>query len=43
MSRVRFSMVSLEFYVHIILPAAPWLWSWLGLYQKWVPGISPGR
>jgi len=29
-------MVSLEFFIDIILPAA------LSLSQKWVPGISPG-
>jgi len=28
-SRVRFQFVSLEFFIHIILPAAPWPWGWL--------------
>jgi hypothetical protein len=27
-------MVSLEFFIVIILPAALWPWGWLGLYQK---------
>ena len=35
-------MVSLEFFIDIILPAALWPWVWLSLYQKWVPGIFPG-
>jgi len=30
-SQVRFPMVSLEFFIDIILPAAIWLWGWLGL------------
>ena len=30
-SRVRFPMVSLEIFIHIILPAALWPWGWLNL------------
>ena len=30
-SRVQFPMVSLEFFIDIILPAALWPWSWLSL------------
>ena len=36
-------MVSLEFFIHIILPAALWLWGRLGLQQTCVPGVVPGR
>jgi hypothetical protein len=42
MLRVRFPMVSLEFFIDIILPAARWSWGWLGLYEKRVPGTFPG-
>jgi len=35
-------MVSLEFFIDIILLAALWAWGWLSLYQEWVPGIFPG-
>jgi hypothetical protein len=41
-SRVRFPMVSLEFFIGIILPAAIWRWGWLSLEQKWVPGMFFG-
>jgi len=35
-------MVSLEFFIDIILLATLRPWVWLGLWQKWVPGIFPG-
>jgi hypothetical protein len=30
-SRARFPMVPLDFFIHIILPAALWPWGWLSL------------
>jgi hypothetical protein len=41
-SRVRFLMVSLEFFIDIILPAVVWPWGWLSFWQKWVVGTFPG-
>jgi len=35
-------MVSLELYIDVILPLPLWPWSWLSLWQKWVPGIFSG-
>ena len=40
--RFPFPMVSLEFFIDIILLAAIWPWNWLSLLQKWVTGIFPG-
>jgi hypothetical protein len=36
-SRDRFLMVSLEFFIGIILSAAVWPWGQLSLQQEWVP------
>jgi hypothetical protein len=40
-SRVRFLMVSLEFFIDTILSVALWRWDRLSLLKKWVPGIFP--
>ena len=41
-SRVRFPVVSMEFFFEIILPAGLWSWYRLSLQKKWVPVISHG-
>jgi hypothetical protein len=40
--RLQFPMVSLEFFIDSILPAAVWHWGRVRLWQKWIPGIFPG-
>jgi len=41
-SRVQFRIMSLGFFIDLILLATLWPWSWLSLQQKWVPGVCPG-
>jgi len=40
-SLVLFQMVSLEFFIDIILLIALWPWGQFSLLQKWVPGVFP--
>jgi hypothetical protein len=40
--RVRFPIVSFEFFIAINIPASLWSWGRLSLQQKWVPGLFPG-
>jgi len=40
--RVRFLIVSLEFFVDIILPVTLWSRGRCSLEQKWAPGVLPG-
>jgi len=39
-SLVRFQMVSLEFFIDIILPIALWPWVQLSLYQEDFLGVN---
>jgi len=32
----RVQLVSLEYFIDLILPVALWPWGWLSLWQKWV-------
>jgi len=43
-SRALFPMVSLQFFIELLLSAALWPWPWrrLNLYRKWVPAILRG-
>jgi len=40
--RVRFSMVSSEFFIDIIIPIALWSWGRVSPWQKCVPGVFSG-
>ena len=41
-SRIRFPVGLLGCLIVLILPASLWRWDRLILWQKWVPGVSPG-
>jgi len=41
-SRLRFTVEPLEFFIDLILPATPWPWDRLSLWQKWASGIFLG-
>jgi hypothetical protein len=41
-SRVRIPVVSVGFFIDLILPIGLWPWGRISVQQKWVPGMSPG-